>query len=102
MVLRVLVFFAAAFFFEVFFADAFLLVFLLTALVLVLFFAAFLAGVYWAGSGPEPVSAGVVRWLDAHGNGVMLLEEQDSTIIWLIEPVVDEVSRTRGLFGALI
>ncbi len=41
---------------------------------------------------PRGTDAGVVRWLDSHGSPVILFEDPDSTIIWLLDPVLDEVS----------
>ncbi len=39
---------------------------------------------------------GVVRWLDTHGQAVMVLDEGDATIIWLMQPDADQASRGGG------
>ncbi|UCE86065.1 MAG: zf-HC2 domain-containing protein [Deltaproteobacteria bacterium] len=59
--------------------------------------------VYWTGVGPEEAAGeGVVRWLDSYGNPVMLLEQPDATIIWLVDPVLDDVSMGGGFRRGVI
>jgi anti-sigma factor RsiW len=37
---------------------------------------------------------GVIRWLDTGGRSVMVLEDQgDATIVWLLDPLEDEISK---------
>ena len=43
-----------------------------------------------------PPSGGVVRWLDTHGQAVMVLDEGDATIIWLMQPDADQAGRKGG------
>jgi hypothetical protein len=46
---------------------------------------------------PEAATqAGVVRWLDTHGQAVMVLDEGDATIIWLMQPDADQAARKGG------
>jgi anti-sigma factor RsiW len=59
--------------------------------------------VYLTGVGPEQVAGqGVVRWLDSYGNPVMLLEHPDATIIWMVDPVLDDVSFRGGFSRGVI
>jgi anti-sigma factor RsiW len=52
--------------------------------------------------GPEaPTKAGVVRWLDTHGQAVMVLDEGDATIIWLMQPDADQAGRKGGWLGLI-
>lgn len=52
--------------------------------------------------GPEARSGGgVVRWLDTHGQAVMVLDAGDATIIWLMQSDADQAGR-RGTWLGLI
>jgi anti-sigma factor RsiW len=52
--------------------------------------------------GSEPsAQAGVVRWLDTHGQAVMVLDEGDATIIWLMQPDADQAGRKGGWLGLI-
>ena len=65
--------------------------------------AALIVSVYLAGVGPEEgTGQGVVRWLDSYGNPVMLLEHPDATIIWMADPVLDDVSFRGGFSRGVI
>jgi anti-sigma factor RsiW len=44
---------------------------------------------------------GVVRWLDTHGQAVMVLDEGDATIIWLMQPDADQAGRKGGWLGLI-
>ncbi len=43
---------------------------------------------------PQAGSGDVVQWLDAEGAPVMVLEGQGDTIIWMLSPAAEEVSRS--------
>ena len=45
--------------------------------------------------------AGVVRWLDTHGQAVMVLDDGDATIIWLMQPDADQAARKGGWLGLI-
>jgi anti-sigma factor RsiW len=52
--------------------------------------------------GPEATpQAGVVRWLDTHGQSVMVLDEGDATIIWLMQPDADQAGGGGGWLGLI-
>ncbi len=52
--------------------------------------------------GPEPSSGGgVVRWLDTHGQAVMVLDQGDATIIWLMQPDADQAGRWGTWLGLI-
>lgn len=44
---------------------------------------------------------GVVRWLDTRGQAVMVLDEGDATIIWLMQPDADRAGRRGGRLGLI-
>jgi hypothetical protein len=40
-----------------------------------------------------PPTSGIIRWLDTGGRSVMVLEDQgDATIVWLLDALDDEIS----------
>ena len=49
-------------------------------------------------AGPEP---GVVRWLDTHGQPVMVLDDGDATIIWLMQPDAAQAGSGGGWLGLI-
>lgn len=60
--------------------------------------AAALALVVGLNLGPQAAAPGSLRWLDSRGNPVLVLQDdRDATIIWLLEPAPGEnVSRRTG------
>jgi hypothetical protein len=44
----------------------------------------------WEAQGPQ---AGAVRWMDSGGRSVMVLEEPDMTVIWMLDDAAEGAAR---------
>lgn len=48
-----------------------------------------------------PSATGVVRWLDTRGKTVMVLDQGEATIIWLLQAEGDQAGREGGWLGII-